>query len=196
MLAGRPGHRPAAEYVRMDVVDGLPGLRAGVEDHAVAVVGDSLGDGNVPGVGHELGQQALIGGGQPGQIRVMGPRDHQHVDRGLRVDIAKGDSTGTSRHNRGRNVTGGNGAEQAISHVAILTSARPATSCTYMVALLRTHGAPPPAGATASPGTGFPSLGDWSCTGARAGVDGCGGNWKQLGSHIWRPSVAAANDGE
>src|SRR6266436_3173259 len=61
----------------------------------------------------------------------------------------------------------------------ILTCTGPATPLTYMVALLRTHGAPP-RWCNGPPESGFPSLGDESCAGAGAhaemGVGGSGSN--------------------
>ncbi len=177
-LAGRPGHRPPTEEVRVHVPDRLPGFRAGVKHDSVAAVGDALSDGYVPGVGHKVGQQASVGRGELGQVRVMSARNHQHVNRSLRVDIPKGNGAGISRHDRRRYPAGRDAAEQAIRHAAILTSARPARSRTYMVALLRTHGAPP-LGCNGPPVTGSPSLRDWSCAGS-GWLVGCGGNGSSL----------------
>jgi hypothetical protein len=62
-----------------------------------------------------------------------------------------------ARHDGGRYLAGSNAAEQALRHGedlnAFLTCSGPATPATYMVALLRTHGAPPP-GVTAPPASG------------------------------------------
>jgi len=91
--AGRPVHRPAAEDVRVDVTYCLASLRAGVKDDPVAVIGDALGDCHLMRVGDEVGQQPGFGGGELGQIRVMFARNHKHVNRCLRVDIAERQSS-------------------------------------------------------------------------------------------------------
>ena len=41
-LAWRPGHGPTAQNMSMDVIDRLPRLRPGIEDHSVAGVGDVM----------------------------------------------------------------------------------------------------------------------------------------------------------
>lgn len=164
----------------MDMVDRLPGLRAGVEDHSVAGVGDALGDRHRDGVRHQLPQQARLGRAQFREIRVVLSRDDQHVDRRLRVYVSKRDDTGIRRDDRRRCLAGRNTAEHAIRHRGILTVGPPAGAFTDMVALLRTREQPPLLQCLASyrlvrrSGTG-------SCARARevAGM-GCGGNGSDL----------------
>ena len=89
-LARRPGHRPATQYVRVHVVDRLPGLRARIEHHSVAGVGDAFCDRHLPGVGDELRQQVIASLAQLSEVRVVDPRDYQHMDRRLGIYVSKG----------------------------------------------------------------------------------------------------------
>ena len=77
----------------MDVTDCLTRVRAGVEDDPVTVAGDALSDRYLMGVRDEVGQQPCLGGGEFGQVRVMCARNHEYVNRRLRVDIAKRQSS-------------------------------------------------------------------------------------------------------
>jgi hypothetical protein len=141
--AWRPVHRPAAEDVRVDVTDCLPGAGAGVEDDPVTLVGNSLGDRHFMRVSDEVCKQSGFRGGELGQICVMLARDDKYVNGCLRVDIAERHCARVSR-NYGRGYLGGrNAAEQAVRHSPILTCGRSAAPLTDMVAVLRTHGAPP-----------------------------------------------------
>jgi RNA polymerase sigma-70 factor (sigma-E family) len=165
--------------VRVDVLDRLPCLRTGIEDDSIPAVRDALGGRYLFGMGHQVGQQAIIRGSELGQVRVMIARDHQHVHRSLRVDIPKGDRSGMSRHNRGWYLAGRYATEQAIRHGAILTSTRPTRARTYMVALLRTHGAPP-LGCN-GPARCWLSVAKRLVTrGPSLAVVGCGGNGSSL----------------
>jgi hypothetical protein len=49
MSAGRPRHRAPAKDVRVRVRDGLPAVRAGVEDDPIAGILDALGLGDGAG---------------------------------------------------------------------------------------------------------------------------------------------------
>ena len=127
----------------MHVVDGLPSLRAGVENHSIAAVGHPFRDRHLSGVGDQVRQQVVAGCTQLSQVGMVGARDHQHVDWCLRIYVAKGNCLGIGRHYRRRYLAGCDTAEQAIRHEGILTSGIPARSWTYMVAMLRTRGAAP-----------------------------------------------------
>jgi hypothetical protein len=141
--AGRPAHRSAAQDVGVDVSDGLAGLWAGIEDHAVATVRDALADSDLVGMRDNVGEQIAASGREFGQVRVVVARDHQDVDGSLRINVTESDRSGIARYDRRRYFSGRNTAEQALWHLEILTCTRPAGPLTYMVAL-RTHGAPPP----------------------------------------------------
>jgi hypothetical protein len=100
----------------MDMLDGLAGVGASVEDNPVTAIGDSLGDRNLMGMRRNRGQQALLGRSEFSQIGMMRPRDDKHVNRRLRIDIAEGDSPLIAGNYRRRYFVGGYGAKQAVSH--------------------------------------------------------------------------------
>jgi hypothetical protein len=165
--AGRPKHRPAAEDMRVNVPDRLAGVRAGVEDDPVAVGGDAFGDRHLARMADQLCEQPGVGRGELGQVRVMVPRDHEYMNWCLRVDITERHCSRISRDYGRGYLSGCNAAEQAIRHGPILTCGRSGTPQTYMVALLRTHGAPP-LWCNGLASFWLPSLRDESCAGADA----------------------------
>jgi len=104
----------------MNVGHGLPRLLAGVEDHAVAGLADAVGRRDLARLADHLGEQPAVGGGERRDVRVMILRDDEHMNRGLRVDVAKREyAVGFADHGRG-DLTGDDGAEQAVSHTKIL----------------------------------------------------------------------------
>lgn len=127
----------------MDVLDRLPGVGAGIEDNPVTGIGEALGDRNLCGVGDEFGQQAPLRCAERGQVRVVVARNDEHVDGSLRVNVTEGNRAGIRRDYRRGYLPSRYTAEQAISHVAILSSGPPSGAQTYKVAMLRTLGAPP-----------------------------------------------------
>jgi hypothetical protein len=80
--------------VGVDVLDRLAGLRASIEDHPVASVGDALGNRHLPGMGNQLSEQAIASRAQLSQVRMVSARDYQHMDRCLRIYVPKGDCAG------------------------------------------------------------------------------------------------------
>jgi hypothetical protein len=169
--------------VRVHVVDRLPGLRASIEHHSVTGVGDAFCDRHLPGVGDQLRQQVIASLAQISQVRMVDPRDYQHMDRRLRIYVSKGNCAGIRRHYRRRYLSGRDTTEQAIRHGAILTSGPPARSSTYMVAMLRTRAAAPWGQGLAS--CWLSSLRDWSCARARAWLVRVGG-WEV----VWNRGLA------
>ena len=175
-------HRPAAEDVRVDMADRLASAGACIEDDAVTVLGDSLGDRNLMRVGDEVGQQPCFGGGEFGQIRVMCARDDKYVNRCLWVDIAERHCALISRYYGRGYLSGCYAAEQAVGHGPILTCGRSSALLRYIVAVLRSHGAPP---LWCNGFASFwpPSLRDMSCAGAGAmpwsGRGGKCGCWRE-----------------
>jgi len=81
---------------------------------------------------------------------------HEHVDGRLRVDIPERDRARSLGHDGCRDLPGDDGAKQAVGHGEILTCALSEGLRPYMVALLRTHDAPP-LWCTVSPISGCPS---------------------------------------
>lgn len=114
--ARRPAQRPAAEQVRVHVIDGLTRVRPGVEDHPVAALADPLALSDLARVLDKVTEQVTVGGRERGQVGVVLPRDYQHVHGGLRVDVAEGESPRFSRHDSGRYVARGDAAEKAVRH--------------------------------------------------------------------------------
>jgi hypothetical protein len=179
----------------MDVVYRLPGLRARIENYPVAGVSDAFRHCHLPGVGDQLREQVITDRAQLSQVRMVGARDHQHMDRRLRIYVAKGNCAGILRHYGRRYLASRDTAEQAIRHGGILTSGIPARSGTYMVAMLRTRRAAPLVQGIAT---------CWPCRTEELVLRPCSrkaggvwGDWKRLGSVVWRRSVATfANDRE
>jgi hypothetical protein len=158
----------------VDMADRLAGGWAGVEHDAVAV-GNALGDRHLMRMGDEIGQQISFSGGEFGHIRVMCARNHKYVNRCLRVDIAESHCSLISRDDGRGYFSGSYTAEQAIGHGLILTCGTSSAPLSYMVAVLRSRGAPPlwcHGLASFWP----PSLRDESRAGAGAKAwSGCGG---------------------
>ena len=100
----------------MDVGDRLAGLGASVEDDTVAAIRDALADCDLMGVRDEVGQQVVASGRQLGQVGVVVARDHEDVDRGLRINVTERDRSGIARDDRCRYFSGRNTAEQAVRH--------------------------------------------------------------------------------
>jgi hypothetical protein len=99
---------------------GLSGLLAGVEDDAVTATADALGHRDLVRLLDHLGEQAVIGGGERRDVGEVLLRDDEHVSRSLRVDIAERQyPVGLPDRGRG-DLTGDDGAEQAVSHTKIL----------------------------------------------------------------------------
>ena len=70
--------------------------------------------------------------------------DHEYMSRSPRINVAEGDRARITRHYGRRYLGGGNAAEQALRHAEDLNVFRAGNAADiYMVALLRTHGAPP-----------------------------------------------------
>jgi hypothetical protein len=100
----------------VDVPNRLAGIGTSVEDDPVTVVGDAFRDCHLVGVSCDGGQQAFLGRSEFGQIGVVRPRDNEHVNRCLRIDIAECDRPLVTRDYGRRYLGGGNGAKQAVRH--------------------------------------------------------------------------------
>jgi len=90
-LTGRPLKPPAAEHVRVDVRHVLAGVRATVEDHAIARLADALRYRSGVGQGRHLLEQPTAGGDHRRDVGIMFLRYDQDVNRGLWIDIAERD---------------------------------------------------------------------------------------------------------
>jgi hypothetical protein len=110
--AGRPAEPASAKEVKMNVKDRLPGVSIRVEHRAVTRVGDSFFAGNLCGYYRE----------SPHEVRIcrvvqrvdVTPWDHEHVDRRLWIDVAKGDAVFCFRDDRRWNLTPHDSAKEAL----------------------------------------------------------------------------------
>ena len=90
-LTGRPLKPPAAEHVRVDVRHVLAGVRATVEDHAIARLADALRYRGGVGHGRHLLEQAAAGGDHRRDVGVVLLWYDQDMNRGLWINIAERD---------------------------------------------------------------------------------------------------------
>jgi hypothetical protein len=112
--------------VQVGVEDGLAGAGAGVEHQAVVVV--ALGGGDGGRGGDQLGGRLGVAGGERCGAGVVVARDHQHVGRSLRVDVAERDRALGGVHDVGLDVTCDDAAEQAALHDRAPSSRPPPSS--------------------------------------------------------------------
>jgi hypothetical protein len=98
----------------MDVVDGLAGVRAHVEDQPVATAGHPPVRRHRVGSFEETGQQPVLRG-FAGVGKVFA-RHHQDVDRGSGLDVLKGDDLVVLEDHLGRRPAGRYLAEDADCH--------------------------------------------------------------------------------
>src|SRR5687768_4256082 len=126
--ARRPAELASAEEMQVDVKHRLAGVRACVDDDAVAVGrepfrrGEGLGDQHQPS--EHLRVRRLVQGGH------VGLRDYEDMGRRLGVDVAKGDRVLVLVHELRRYLATHDAAEQtAVGHVDLRSArarARPA----------------------------------------------------------------------
>ena len=81
----------------MHVVNGLARVSAGIEDHTVSGIGDAFSHCHLMGLGRDLGEQSLVGG-QGGQVAVVIARNHQHMNRRLRIYVAECERASAFQH--------------------------------------------------------------------------------------------------
>jgi len=157
----------------VDVPDCLAGIGASVEHDPVTVVCDAFRDCDLMGVSCDGSQQAGLGRSEFGQIGVVRPRDNEHVNRCLRIDIAECDRPLVTRDYGRRYLGGGNGAKQAVRHAEDLNVCQvPGAADIYGCSTANPR-CTTPSGATASPVSGSVAQGR-SCAGAAAKALGCG----------------------
>lgn len=97
----------------MEVEDRLPRAGTVVHDHPVGV-GMSGGGGHPPRHGEEVTSEALVL--EVRQTRHVRPRDHQHMERGLGVEVAERDGPRIVVHERRGQLTRRDAAEHALAH--------------------------------------------------------------------------------
>ena len=139
----------------MDVPDCLTGIGASVEHDPVTVVCDAFRDCDLMGVSCDGSQQAGLGRSEFGQIGVVRPRDNEHVNRCLRIDIAECDRPLVTRDYGRRYLGGGNGAKQAVRHAEDLNVCQVPGAADIYGCCTANPRCTTPSGATASPVSGF-----------------------------------------
>lgn len=87
-LAGRPVHRPSAEKVDVQVVDGLAAFITRIDDGAITFAEIFLTR-DFSGDGKQLAEQRRIATGCLSERRDMLPRRNQHMDRRGRIDVSE-----------------------------------------------------------------------------------------------------------
>lgn len=115
-LAGRPAQRPAAEDVRVYVVDGLAGVVPRVEHHPVAGLRHACLGRRQRRLSRDLVEQAIARLRDRGQVLMVLFRYHQNVQRRLRVYVLECDSARAFKNPSRRDLPRCDAAEQAISH--------------------------------------------------------------------------------
>jgi hypothetical protein len=138
--ARRPRQQPPAEDMPMQMVDGLPALRANVGDDAVATLGDVFGTRYLrchhEQVPHQVGVRR-VDLGEAGNMRT---RDDQHMHGRTRIDVAEGDHALILVHLLRGDVTTHDLAENAVFHLgcpflAVSSLARQSFSLRFAVKL-------------------------------------------------------------
>jgi hypothetical protein len=99
----------------------LPRLRPGVGDDPVARLGTAVGHQTLlqrdrVRARDDLAEQAHIGGDERGRRGVVLLRDHQHVGRGLWIDVTEGQHAVGLVDDVGGDLPGDHAAEQAVAH--------------------------------------------------------------------------------
>lgn len=116
----------------MQVGHRLAAVGAGVDDHPVPMR-EALLPGDRTGRGQQLDGQARVGVHQRGQVPVVLAGHDQHVRRGLRGDVAKGERAAGHVYDLRGHLTGDDAAEQAAAvagHLRDRVSHRPVPPAT------------------------------------------------------------------
>jgi hypothetical protein len=85
-------------------------MTAGVEDHAVASVSDAFRDRYLVRLHRHLREQARVGGDRS-QVAVVFSRNHQYMNRRLRIYVAECERARALVHHGGWDITGRDSAE-------------------------------------------------------------------------------------
>jgi hypothetical protein len=110
--------------MRVRVRDGLAALPPGVEHDPVTAAFDPLGGGDLVSLADKLVEQTPARFGQRRHVRVVIAGDHQDMGGRLRADVAEGQGPPSVEHDRGRDVSGGDPAKQAVRHISIIVARR------------------------------------------------------------------------
>lgn len=116
VLANFPLEGRTTEEMDVEMVNHLTSLLANIHDQTVAALGNTLLLGNLPGSEQEFAGQAFINLRQVSDGWNVLPGNDQEVSWRLRVDVAEGDDIRILVDDRGRYLTLGDPAEQAVGH--------------------------------------------------------------------------------
>lgn len=103
----------------MQMVDGLVGIRAVVHHAAVSALGYTLTRRDARGGQGHLSQDTVMLRISQREVGDVLPRDHQDVNRGRRIDVAKGHDILILVDNVGGNLAHNNAAKETIDHVSV-----------------------------------------------------------------------------
>jgi hypothetical protein len=87
ILAGRPGHFPAAENMQVDMEDFLPGIAVTVKDRTKAALVNFFLFCNLGPHTNDVAHKCFVIGRYIGGPRYMLLRNYQNVNGGLRINI-------------------------------------------------------------------------------------------------------------
>jgi hypothetical protein len=104
----------------VQVPDRLSAVAARIEDDPVSAGIDALGDSDLMGRRDELVEQPVARARQRRYVREVIPRDNQDMRRGLGADVTEGDDPLPVPHDRGRDLSSRDPAEQAVWHSTII----------------------------------------------------------------------------
>jgi len=96
--------------MRVHMGHGLASVSTGVEDHTIAGFRDALSHRHLMCLGRDLGEQALVRR-DGGQITMMNARNHEHMNRRLRIYVAECERASAFEYHRSRHLTGRDSAE-------------------------------------------------------------------------------------
>ena len=95
----------------MRVIDRLPGVTARIKDNAVTRLRNALSERDFVGLCNEFGKQAWFCRGEARQVRIVSFGNDQHVNWGLRIDVAKCNRAFAFKHARSRDLASDDSAE-------------------------------------------------------------------------------------
>ena len=94
----------------MHVVNGLPGVSAGVEDHTVSSLGDPFCYRYRMRLRGHLGEHSVVSR-DGGQVAIVISRNHQHMSGRLRIYVAECECAFALKYERSRYLAGGDSAK-------------------------------------------------------------------------------------
>jgi hypothetical protein len=97
--------------VRVRVIDRLPSVTARIKDNAVTRLRNALSERDFVGLCGYFCQQLGVSGCQARQVRIVRLGNDQHMNWGLRIDVAKCKRAFCFKHTFSRNLASHDSAE-------------------------------------------------------------------------------------